>query len=458
MNTPDDHTAPTRQQPFSMYAEQAVLGGLMLSNGLFDYCEDLTPEQFFFLDFRKVFGAIQALIAAGKAADPVTVFEAIPADGGIGLDQLNELCQFTPSTKGFRAHVDIIRNAALTRSLMAAGEQIADLAADAQKTFDERLEQATSLLAGLQPEEQDDEWHSAADEMVKHTAVLEDREEGRITAWPTGLVDLDDVLDGGLVPGSLYVIGARPSMGKTAIGMTIGLHMAKSRWVGMLSMEMSHADLNDRITAMLSHVSMGQVKRPKSKELPWDRVMEGVERARDLLWNASDKSGLTVTKARLMSKRLQRKSGLNVLIVDYIGLMAGTDPKQPRAYQIEEISRGLKTLAKELGIAVICLAQVNRKVEERADSVPGLSDLRDSGAIEQDADFVGFIHRPIQFKPDLGDQWKNYAKLSVAKNRQGRSGCVVHLAYISDQTRFANWEGPPPQGMARVVNKGMSDA
>jgi replicative DNA helicase len=223
-------------------------------------------------------------------------------------------------------------------------------------------------------------------------------------------------------------------------------------------MEMSHADLNDRITAMLSHVSMGQVKRPKPKEFPWSHVITGIDRARDLLWNASDKSGLTVTKARLMSKRLQRKSGLNVLIVDYIGLMAGTDPKQPRAYQIEEISRGLKTLAKELGIAVICLAQVNRKVEERADSVPGLSDLRDSGAIEQDADFVGFIHRPIQVKPDLGDQWKNYAKLSVAKNRQGRSGCVVHLAYISDQTRFANWEGPPPQGMARVVNKGMSDA
>ncbi len=458
MNAPVDHAMLTRQQPFSMYAEQAVLGGLMLSNGLFDLCEDLTPEQFFFEDFRKVFGAVQTLILAGKSADPVTVFESIPADAGIGLDQLTELCQFTPSPKSFRAHAEIIRNMALTRRLMAAGEQIADLAADAQKDFDERLEQATSLLTGLQPEEQDDDWRSAAEEMVKHTAVLEDRQEGRITAWPTGLADLDDVLDGGLVPGALYVIGARPSMGKTAIGMTIGLHMAKSRWVGMLSMEMSHADLNDRITAMLSHVSMGQVKRPQHKELPWDRVMDGVERARDLLWNASDKSNLTISKVRVLAKRLQRKAGLHVLLVDYIGLMAGTDPKQPRAYQIEEISRGLKTLAKELGIAVICLAQVNRKVEERADSVPSLSDLRDSGAIEQDADFVGFIHRPIQAKPDLGSQWENYAKLSVAKNRQGRSGCVVNLAYIGEQTRFANWEGPAPQGQVRFSKKGMSDA
>lgn len=456
MNEFEEQSAPACQPAFSMYAEQAVLGGLMLDNRLFDLCEDLTPEQFFFEDFRKVFGAAHGLMLTGKVADPLTVFEALPADSGIGIDQLNELCQFIPSQKSFRSHVEIIRGMALTRRLIAAGEQITDLASDARKDFDERLEQAASLLAGLQSQEQDDDWRTAADEMIKHTAVLEDRREGRITAWPTGLTDFDEVLDGGLVPGNLYVIGARPSMGKTAFGMSIGLHMARTHWVGMLSMEMPFSDLNDRITAMLSHVPMNHIKRPH-KGLQWDRVVEGVDRARDLLWNASDKSNLTIGKVRVMAKRLQRKSGLQVLLVDYIGLMAGTYPNQPRAYQIEEISRGLKSLAKELGIAVICLAQVNRKVEERADSVPGLSDLRDSGAIEQDADVVAFIHRPIQVKPDLGSEWTNYAKLSVAKNRQGRSGCVVNLAYIGEQTRFANWSGQPPTSQVRIAKKGMRD-
>src|SRR5690606_8693774 len=133
---------------------------------------------------------------------------------------------------------------------------------DAERAFDERLEQATALLTGLQAPEARDEWVTAADGMVLHSQVREERAEGKRAAWPTGLVDLDEALDGGLIPGALYVLGARPSMGKTAMGMTIGLNMAEERPVGMLSMEMSHADLNDRITAMLSHVSMSMVKRP----------------------------------------------------------------------------------------------------------------------------------------------------------------------------------------------------
>jgi replicative DNA helicase len=138
--------------------------------------------------------------------------------------------------------------------------------------------------------------------------------------------------------------------------------------------------------------------------------------------------------------------GLDVLVVDYIGLMAGTDNKVSRAYQIEEISKGLKTLAKEMDIVVICLAQVNRGAAERGNSVPGLHDLRDSGSIEQDADIVGFIHRPIMSKPELGEQWKDYAQFRIAKNRQGRTG-DVNLFYVGEQTKFASWSGQPPGDM-----------
>lgn len=457
MNAPVDALMLTRQQPFSMQAEQALLGGLMVSNSLIDVADGLTESDFFYEDHRKIFKVLSRQIATGKQSDLVTVWEAMADDERVDLAYLNELSQFPFSGRSFRRYVEIVRGHALSRRLMSAGDEIATLAAETERAFDERLEQATSLLTSLQAEESRDEWVTAADGMVNHSQVLEERAEGKRTAWATGLVDLDEALDGGLIPGALYVIGARPSMGKTAFGMTIGLNMAQSRPVGMLSMEMSHSDLNDRITAMLAHVSMSMVKRP-SKGLQWDRIIDGCEKAKELRWFASDESNLTIHKVRIKARRLQRKHGLEVLIVDYIGLMAGTDPKQPRAYQLEEISRGLKSLAKELGIAVICLAQVNRKVEERADATPSLSDLRDSGAIEQDADSVMFIHRPIQAKPDLGPEWAHYAKLHVAKNRQGRSGCVVDLSYLGEQTRFSNWQGPAPMSAVRVARKGMSDA
>jgi len=157
----------------------------------------------------------------------------------------------------------------------------------------------------------------------------------------------------------------------------------------------------------------------------------------------TDQGGLNINQVRSKARAVKRLHGLNVLIVDYIGLMNGLDSKQQRAYQLEEISRGLKTLAKELDMTVLCLAQVNRKVEERTDATPQLSDLRDSGAIEQDADVVMFVHRPIQAKPDLGGDWTNYAKCSIAKNRNGKCG-VINLFYIGEQTKFAGWSGPAP--------------
>ena len=274
----------------------------------------------------------------------------------------------------------------------------------------------------------------------------------------SGIGDFDELLDGGFQRGNLVVIGARPSMGKTARALTIGQHMAQKYAVGMLSMEMPHSELNDRMTAILGRVSMSAVKRPSAGAgLQWDRVVDGTTKAQTLRWYASDQGNLTINQVRTKARNLKRLHGLNVLIVDYIGLMAGVDPKQNRAYQLEEISRGLKTLAKELDICVLCLAQVNRKVEERAEHAPVLSDLRDSGAIEQDADVVMFIHRPIQQKPELSDEWKFYAKLTVAKNRQGRCG-VVHLSYQGDQTRFGGWSGPPPMNKAITASrKGFSN-
>jgi replicative DNA helicase len=274
--------------------------------------------------------------------------------------------------------------------------------------------------------------------------VLQDRFDGKTNAMATGLTDLDERLNGGLRPGQLVILGARPSMGKTALGLTIAASMSKHYVVGMLSMEMSHMEVNDRLTAMLGVVSLSSVKRPaRGHGLAWDRVIEGVERARTLNLHVSDQGGLNINQVRTKARALKRLHGLNVLVVDYISLMQGLDAKANRNTQLEEVSRGLKALAKELQICVLCLAQLNRKAEERPDQMPMLSDLRDSGAIEQDADIVVFIKRPIMANPDLGPEWAHYSKASVAKNRQGRCG-YFHLHYEGSQTQFTKWTGSPP--------------
>jgi replicative DNA helicase len=429
-------------------AETCVLGALLLDNNALDRVSDrLKSEHFFTPIHREVYAEVCAQVMAGKQADVITVFQAL--GGRISLSDLNEFAQYIPSAANVRRYADTVIERAKSRGLMMVSAEITELAQDHAKPIEDRVDLAQAQLAKLIDEAPKDDWVSAHEGAIKHIDTMEARAEGRVFAWPTGLQDLDDILEGGMRPGELVVVGARPSMGKTALAMTVGLSMATDYTVGMLSMEMPHSELRDRQTAILGHISLSSVKRP-ARGLQWDAVVEGVEKAKTLNWYASDQGGLNINQVRSKARNLKRLHGLNVLIVDYIGLMSGLDSKQQRAYQLEEISRGLKNLAKELEIAVLCLAQVNRKVEDRAEHAPVLSDLRDSGAIEQDADVVMFVHRPIQQKPELGDAFKFYAKLTVAKNRQGRCG-VVHLSYIGEQTRFANWAGEVPGKTAAPV-------
>lgn len=434
-------SAETMNTLASHEAEAGILGALLLDNNALDRVSDrLKPEHFFSAMNREVYAEICAQIMAGKQADVITVFQAMGQR--IDLQSLNDLAQFVPSAANIRRYADTVIERAKSRGLLTVSAEITELAKDHARSIEDRVEAAQGQLTKLIDDAPRDDWISAHEGAIAHIDTIEDRAEGKITAWATGLTDLDEILEGGLRPCELVVVGARPSMGKTALAMTIGLNMAADYTVGMLSMEMPHSELRDRQTAILGKISLSSVKRP-SKGLQWDAVVGGVEKAKNLNWYASDQGGLNINQVRSKARNLKRLHGLNVLIIDYIGLMSGLDGKQNRAYQLEEISRGLKNLAKELGVAVLCLAQVNRKVEDRAEHAPVLSDLRDSGAIEQDADVVMFVHRPIQQKPDLPEEWRNYAKVTVAKNRQGRCG-VVNMAYIGEQTRFGSWSGQAP--------------
>lgn len=433
-------------------AEASIIGALLLDNGSMDRVGDaIKPSDFFDEVLGAVFGEMQRQFAAGKAWDVVTISHAL--GGQPSAQDLNALAQFVPSTANLRRYVDMVKERSGSRALLSVSDQLQLLAVDHGRDLSERVDVAQAeLVKLLQDGDQADEWIGAAHGMTEHTSLLEERAEGKTTAMPTGLHDLDEMLEGGMRPGELIIVGARPSMGKTALAMTIGLSMAKDYSVAMLSMEMPHVELRDRMTAMLGRVSLSSVKRP-ARGLDWGRVVDGIEQAKALNFYVTDKGGLNINQVRSKARNVKRLHGLNVLVVDYIGLMVGTDPRQPRVYQLGEISRGLKTLAKELGMAVICLAQVNRKVEERADSAPSLSDLRDSGDIEQDADTVLFVHRPIQARPDMGDEFRHYAKVTVAKNRNGRCGSL-NLFYQGDQTRFDAWAGEAPAGRSVKVRGG----
>jgi replicative DNA helicase len=436
-------------------AEASIIGALLLDNGAMDRIGDaLVASDFFDAVLGGVYGEMQRQFSAAKPWDVVTISHAL--GGEPSVTDLHALAQYVPSSANLRRYVELVRERSSSRALLAVGQQVEMLALDHEQPIESRIEQAQGelmklLSAGTQ---QGDEWIAADAGMAGHLDVLEAREKGITNAMATGLHDLDEYLEGGLRPGELVIVGARPSMGKTALAMTIGLGMAQDYSVAMLSMEMPHLELRDRMTAMLGRVSLSSIKRPSGRDkLDWSRVVEGIERAKKLNFYVTDQGGLNINQVRSKARNVKRLHGLNVLLVDYIGLMAGTDARQPRAYQLEEISRGLKTLAKELQIAVVCLAQVNRKVEERADATPNLSDLRDSGAIEQDADVVMFVHRPIQARPDLGEEFKHYAKLSVAKNRNGRCG-VMSLYYQGDQTRFDAWAGEAPSGRSVKTQRG----
>lgn len=443
MSDPFDPTPLTIDVIASLDAEHGVIGALLLDNSAFDRVGNVLKSEYFYGSVnRRVYAEIERQIMACKSCDVVTVGVAL--DGIVEMSELHEMAQFVPSAANVVRYAATIVERFKSRALLAVSSNITELAQDHARSIEDRVDLAQAQLVKLIDGSPKDDWLSMDDSLAQAMDALTDRESGESSAMATGLADLDRYLEGGPRPGELIIVGARPSMGKTALAMTIGLNMAADYSVAMLSMEMSHSDVQDRMVAMLGQLSLSGVKRPKfGGGLQWDRVTDAVEKGRLLNFYVSDQSGLNINQVRSKARNMKRLNGLNVLIVDYIGLMSGLDSKQQRAYQLEEISRGLKTLAKELDIAVICLAQVNRKVEERTDQTPNLSDLRDSGAIEQDADVVVFVHRPIQSRPDMGEEWARYAKVSVAKNRNGRCG-NLSLSYVGEQTRFDAWHGETP--------------
>lgn len=431
----------------TLESERSLVSILMNFPDKVEDCNELTDKHFTSQLLRDLFAQIRAQVAVGY--DVVTLGAALPQ---YELAEIHAVSQCNDySHRSLARHIAIVIDAYKSRKLFEIAEMMRELALD-KTPVQMRIDKATSALNELDGDDCQSDWTDAYTSAIEHLAVIERRGEGKSAGIATGIHDFDEILDGGFQPGNLVVIGARPSMGKSALGLTIGLHISQSHHVGFISMEMSREDVSDRQAAILGGVALSKIKRPQ-KGLEFDRIVDAVERSKFRKFYVVDQGGLNILQVRSRAKALKRRKGLDVLIVDYIGLMSGLDSKMSRAYQIEEISRGFKSLAKELGIVIICLAQVNRAAAE-GDKAPGLHELRDSGAIEQDADVVGFIHRPIMAKPDIGKEWEHYALLRVAKNRQGRCG-DVHLYYEGEKTRFYQLEGQPPTKTIGTARRGL---
>lgn len=425
-------------------SEQAVLSILMNYPPAFDECEKLLPEHFPTPWLRSLFVELRKQNNAGQF-DVISLAEALT---DMDASEIHAVYRYHDhSSRSISVHIRKLIDAFKSRSLYHLSDTLRVLAFETTP-IQERIDKAGVELQKLEEQEDFGEWIDAHESAIRHLEVIERRESGVTQGITTGIYDLDEMLDGGFSKGNLVVIGARPSMGKSALGLTLGLHMSQQHSVGFISLEMSRTDISDRQAAILGSLSISAIKRPNKQGLQYDRVVDSVEASKYRKFYVVEQGGLNIFQVKAKAKALKRRKGLDVLIVDYIGLMSGTDSKVSRAYQIEEISRGLKTLAKEIGIVVICLAQVNRGAADRGNECPALHDLRDSGAIEQDADVVAFIHRPIIAKPDIGDDWKDYALLRLSKNRQGRVG-DVHLHYVGEQTKFSGWGGELPRSTSK---------
>jgi replicative DNA helicase len=450
---PDPQVAQLRVPPHSIEAESSVLGGLLLDNGAWDRVADLVKDgDFYRYEHRLTFSALATLINAGKPADVITVFEQLQNQGKAdevgGLAYLNSLAQYVPSAANIRRYAEIVRERAILRKLVAASDEIATTALNPQgKPVAKVLDEAEQKIFKIGEEgSRMKEGFQSMDQLV---VDLMDRVQEMadnpmdVTGVPTGFIDLDRMTSG-LQAGDLVVLAARPSMGKTAFAINIAEHVALNEGlpVAVFSMEMGASQLAVRIVGSIGRINQGHLRTGKLTDDEWPRLTEAIERLRTVSLHIDETPGLTPSELRANARRLARQCGkLGLIVVDYLQLMSGSssDGGDNRATELGEISRGLKMLAKELQCPVIALSQLNRSVEQRTDKRPMMSDLRESGAIEQDADIIMFIYRDEYYTKDACKE-PGVAEIIIGKQRNGPTG-TVKLAFLNMLTRFESLAG-----------------
>ena len=448
----DRQVAQLRIPPHSIEAESSVLGGLLLDNGAWDRVSDLLSDaDFYRYEHRLVFGAVGSLINASRPADVITVFEQLQslgkADEVGGLSYLNSLAQYVPSAGNIRRYAEIVRERSILRKLVSASDEIAtnafnpqgrpvaEIVDEAEQKIFNIGEQGSRMKQGFQPME------TLVISLMDRVQEMADNPND-VTGVPTGFYDLDR-LTAGLQGGDLIVLAARPSMGKTALAINIAEHVALNEGlpVAVFSMEMGAAQLAVRIVGSIGRIDQSHLRTGRLTDEEWPRLSEAIEKLRNISLHIDESAGLTSSQLRANARRLARQCGqLGLIVVDYLQLMSGSSSSEEnRATELGEISRGLKMLAKELKCPVLALSQLNRSVETRPDKRPMMSDLRESGAIEQDADIIMFIYRDDYYTKEASKE-PGVAEIIIAKQRNGPTG-VIKLAFLKPITKFESLVG-----------------
>ncbi|HLS42530.1 MAG TPA: replicative DNA helicase, partial [Paenalcaligenes sp.] len=425
-----------RVPPHSVEAEQSVLGGLLLDNAAWDRIADIiVDDDFYRFDHRIIWQHITRLIGLARPADVVTVHESLAMSGKAdevgGLAYLNALAHNTPSAANIRRYAEIVRERSMLRKLVTVADEISSAAFNPQgKEARQILDDAESRVfqiaqegargnAGFQ------EIQPLLTQVVERIDELYHREgDSEITGVPTGFVDLDRMTSG-LQPGDLVIVAGRPSMGKTSLSMNIGEHVAIQQGlpVAVFSMEMGAVQLAMRMVGSVGLLDQHRMRTGKLDAEDWPKLTHAVQQVQEAQIYIDETPGLSSMEVRARARRLSRQCGkLGLIIIDYLQLMSGNSSSENRATEISEISRSLKGLAKELDCPLIALSQLNRSLEQRPNKRPVMSDLRESGAIEQDADLILFIYRDEVYNPDSPD--KGTAELIIGKQRNGPIGTV----------------------------------
>ncbi len=445
----DRQIAQLRIPPHSIEAESSVLGGLLLDNGAWDRMGDVVVDgDFYRHEHKLIYAAIGTLINASKPADVITVYEQLQNLGKAeeigGLAYLNSLAQYVPSASNIRRYAEIVRERSILRKLVSASDEIATNAFNTQgKAVDKILDEAEQKIFNIGEEgSRMKQGFQAMDALVvelldRVTEMAENPND--ITGVRTGFYEFDKMTSG-LQPGDMIVLAARPSMGKTSLAINIAEHVALNEGlpVAVFSMEMGASQLAVRIVGSIGRIDQGHLRTGKLTDEEWPRLTEAIEKLRNVSLHIDETPGLTTSELRANARRLARQYGkLGLIVVDYLQLMSVSSSMndENRATAVGEISRGLKMLAKELKCPVIALSQLSRGVESRTDKRPMMSDLRESGAIEQDADLIMFIYRDDYYNKDSKEP--GVAEVIISKHRNGPTG-TVKLAFLKPLTKFEN--------------------
>ena len=447
----DSQLLNLRVPPHSIDAEQSVLGGLLIDNGAFDKIGDVvTDGDFYRDDHRRIFRHVSRLIERGKPADVVTVDEAIKVsedkDKTGGITYLAALAGNTPSAHNVRRYAEIVRECAVLRKLIEVSTEIADSALNRMgKEVGQLLDEAESKVfqiaeAGARTRQGFIEIQPLLTQVMERIDLLYHKDNpSDITGIPTGYRDLDRETSG-LQPGDLIIIAGRPSMGKTALALNMAEHVAVENKlpVAVFSMEMSGSQLAMRMLGSIGRLDQHKLRTGRLSDDDWNRLTNAVGKLHDAPVLVDESGALNALELRARARRLHRQYGsLGLIVVDYLQLMQATSEGENRATEISEISRSLKSLAKELKVPVVALSQLSRAVEQRTGPKrPIMSDLRESGAIEQDADLILAIYREEVYTPDTPE--KGVAEIIILKQRNGPIG-TIKLTFLGEYTRFENY-------------------